>query len=313
VKRALLLAALLLAPGAPKVLDDFASTASVAGWSPHPSDGVSLKISSDAGLHGDSGGDDKSMRLDFDFQHHAGYAIARRKLDLDLPPNYDLTFALRAESPVENLEVKLIDDTGDNVWWMNRRDFVFPRTWTEISTKKRQISFAWGPLGGGEIHHVAAIEIVVTAGTGGKGTVWIDDLALTPLPPAASGPVTHGAWHGEEGTAPLTIDLGAVREVGGLHIRWDAEDSAQDFAVELSKDGEHWKNIREVAGNHRRDELLFLPDQEAKLVRLAMRKSSRGKGFAIESVDVEPPEWAPTPNDFFAAVAKEAPRGDYPR
>ncbi len=307
MKRALLLAALLLAPGSSNLLDDFEST---AVWSSHPSDGVSLKIGSDAGLHG---GDDHAMRLDFDFQHHAGYAIARRKLDLDLPPNYDLTFALRAESPVENLEVKLIDDTGDNVWWMNRRDFVFPKTWTEISTKKRQISFAWGPQGGGEIHHVAAIEIVVTAGTGGKGTVWIDDLTLTPLPPAATGPVTHGPWHGDESTAPLTIDLGALREVGGMHIRWDAEDYAKNFAVELSKDGEHWSKVREIAGNRRRDELLFLPDQEAKLVRLGMQKSSRGKGFAIESVDVEPPEWAPTPNDFFAAVAKEAPRGDYPR
>jgi hypothetical protein len=319
VKRALLLAALLLAPRDPNILDDFeslasgASGASGAVWSSHPSDGVSLKISSDAGLHG---GDDKAMRLDFDFQHHAGYAIARRKLDLDLPPNYDLTFALRAESPAENLEVKLIDDTGDtgaNVWWMNRRDFVFPKTWTEISTKKRQISFAWGPQGGGEIHHVAAIEIVVTAGTGGKGTVWIDDLALTPLPPAATGPVTHGPWHGDEKTPPLTIDLGALREVGGLHIRWDSEDYARDFAVELSKDGEHWTDARQVIDNRRRDELLFLPDQEAKLVRLGMKKSSRGKGFAIESVDVEPPEWAPTPNDFFAAIAKGAPRGDYPR
>ena len=30
---------------------------------------------------------------------------------------------------------------------------------------------------------VAAIEFAITAGTGGKGTVWIDDLKLTPLDP----------------------------------------------------------------------------------------------------------------------------------
>jgi hypothetical protein len=308
LRRALFLAALfLLAGNRSGLLDDFESTASIAAWSAHPSDGVSLAIGQDSGLHG------RAMRLDFDFQHHAGYAIARRQVDLDLPPNYELTFALRAEAPVENLEVKLIDETGDNVWWMNRRDFVFPRTWTEISTKKRQIAFAWGPQGGGEIRHLAAIEIVVTAGTGGKGTVWIDDLALTALPPAASGPVTHGAWRADEGSAALTIDLGTLREVGGLHIRWNADDLARDFAVELSKDGEHYSTVRQVVNNGRRDELLFLPDQEAKLVRLVMRKSGRGRGFAIESVDVEPPEWAPTPNDFFAAVAKGAPRGDYPR
>jgi hypothetical protein len=305
LRRALVLAALLLAAGArPGLLDDFES---LTAWSAHPSDGVALTIRHDTGLHG------QGMRLDFDFQHHAGYAIARRKVDLDLPPNFELTFALRAESPVENLEVKLIDSTGDNVWWMNRQSFVFPRVWTEISTKKRQISFAWGPQGGGEIHHVAMIEIVVTAGTGGKGTVWIDDLALTELPPAASGPVTHGAWRAGEEAGPLTIDLGALREVGGLRIQWDKDDFARDFAVELSKDGEHWTNVREVTGNSRREELLFLPDQEAKLVRLVMRKSRRGQGFAIEFIEVEPPEWAPTPNDFFAAVAKGARRGDYPR
>ncbi|HEX3528514.1 MAG TPA: discoidin domain-containing protein [Thermoanaerobaculia bacterium] len=253
------------------------------------------------------------MRLDFDFQHHAGYAIARRNVDLDLPANYEITFRLRAEAPVNNLELKLIDSTGDNVWWLNRRDFSFPPNWQEISTRKRQIQFAWGPLGGGEIHHVAAIEIVVTASTGGKGTVWIDDLALNELPPPTGGPVTHGPWRGSEGRQSLTIDLGALREVGGLHIRWDADDCARDFSVDLSRDGTTFKTVREVAGNSRRDELLFLPDEEARLVRLSLKKSHRGTGYAIESVDVQPPEWAQTPNEFFALVAQSAARGDYPR
>jgi hypothetical protein len=290
--------------GQTRTIDDFET---VAAWTAAPSDGVSLRIGKDAGRTG------SAMRLDFDFQHHAGYAIARRQVDLDLPANYEFTFAMRADAPVNNLELKLIDATGDNVWWLNRRDFTFPREWTEIATRKRQISFAWGPLGGGEIHHVAAIEIVVTASTGGKGTVWIDDLALSALPPAAAGPVTHGSWRGEEKGSALTIDLGARREVGGLRIHWDAEDSARDFAVELSRDGTTFRTVREVRGNARPDELLFLPDEEARLVRLTMRRSRRGKGFALESVEVEPPEWAQTPNEFFAAVAKSAPRGDYPR
>jgi hypothetical protein len=301
--RALALAALLSVPAHAAVLDDFET---VSAWSPHPSDGVSLEIAQDTGLHG------QALRLDFDFQHHAGYAIARRALDLDLPANYEITFAMRAEAPVNNLELKLIDATGDNVWWLNRRDFPYPRTWTEISTKKRQITFAWGPIGGGDIKHVAAIEIVVTASTGGQGTVWIDDLILNELPPPTGRPVTQGPWRGEEGSA-LTIDLGALREVGGLHIRWDANDFARDFTVELSRDGQTFRTAREVIGNQRRDELLFLPDEQARLVRLAMPKSNRGRGAAIESVDIEPPEWAQTPNEFFAVVAKGAPRGVYPR
>ena len=301
MNRWLVFAAFFLAVAAHgAVIDDFTS---VAVWSPHPSDGVSMTIGQDAG----------SMKIDFDFQHHAGYAIARRNVDLDLPANYEITFRLRAEAPVNNLELKLIDATGDNVWWLNRRDFTFPATWQEISTRKRQIQFAWGPLGGGEIRHVAAIEIVVTASTGGKGTVWIDDLALKELPPSTGGPVTHGPWRAAEGKQSLIIDLGALREIGGLRIRWAGDDAAQDFTVDLSRDGRNFSTVREVAGNSRRVELLFLPDEEARLVRLSMKKSHKGAGYAIESVDVQPPEWAQTPNEFFALVAKSAPRGDYPR
>jgi hypothetical protein len=292
---------LLASAGHAAVLDDFEA---VAAWSAHPSDGVKLEISSDAGLHG------RAMRMDFDFQGHAGYAIARRGLDLDLPANYEIAFQIRGETPVENLEVKLIDASGENVWWMNRREFAFPRRWTEVVTRKRQISFAWGPAGGGEIRHVAAIEIVVTAGSGGKGKVWVDDLAMRELPPPG-GPVKRGPWKAAEGEAAWTVDLGARREVGGLRIRWG--EPARDFDVELSNDGRAWRTAREVGSNRRQDELVFLPDEEARLLRLAMKRSGRGRGYAIESVEVEPPEWAPTANDFFAVVAKSAPRGDYPR
>jgi hypothetical protein len=286
-----------------QVIDDFES---ISAWTAHPSDGVTLDIGQGDGRHG------RAMRLDFDFHGHAGYAIARRNVDLDLPPNYELSFWMRADAPVNNLELKLIDATGQNVWWLNRRDFEFPSQWREILTKKRQISFAWGPIGGGEPHHIAAIEIVVTAGTGGRGTVWFDDLALVPLPPPQTGVVTRGAWRGAEGQQ-LTIDLGVLREIGGLRIRWDATDWARDFDIELSRDGEHFELVRAVIANGRRQELIHLPDQEARVVRLALRRSSRGQGYAMESLDVEPVDWAPTPNDFFALVARGARPGDYPR
>ncbi|HVT03184.1 MAG TPA: discoidin domain-containing protein [Thermoanaerobaculia bacterium] len=286
------------------LLDDFES---VATWTSHPSDGVELNIGSAEGLHG------RAMRLDFDFHAHAGYAIARRNVDLDLPPNYEFTFSMRADAPVNNLEFKLIDQSGENVWWLNRRDFIFPKEWKEIAIKKRQISFAWGPLGGGELHHVAALEIVITAGSGGKGTVLIDDLRLTPLPPAATGPMTVGPWRASDGGQERLIDLGARREFGGLRIRWDELDFARDFSVQASRDGSTFETLREIVGNDRRDELLYLPDSDARYVRLSMRQSSKGNGYALQSVEVEPIEWASTPNEFFNVVAAQSPLGNYPR
>jgi len=139
-------------------------------WTPHPADGVEMHLTRDGEVN----------RLDFDFHGHGGYAIARRDIELDLPANYQFTFRIHGEAPVETLEFKLI--RGDDVWWTNRREFAFPREWTPVVTKKRQISFAWGPSGGGEAKHINAMEVVVTAGSGGKGTVWFSDPALEELP-----------------------------------------------------------------------------------------------------------------------------------
>jgi hypothetical protein len=307
-KLALHVVALLVAVGAfaqaPRVIDDFES---VAAWSAHPSDGVELKISEAPGLHG------KAMRLDFDFHQHAGYAIARRNVDLDLPANYVFNFSIAANAPVNDLEFKLIDASGDNVFWMNRRNFTYPQEWTELSTRKRQISFAWGPQGGGELRHVAAVEIVITAGSGGAGSVLVDDFTLTELPPAVIGPVQSPSWKSNDGLQRRLIDLGVRRELGGLRIEWDPLDYARDFAVELSKDGEKFTTVREVRGNQSVVELLHLPDQEARFVRLTMNRSARGQGYAMRALEVEPVDWAPTANDFVALLAKEAPRGSYPR
>ena len=160
-------------PSSARLLDGFETT---AGWSAHPSDGVSLAISADSsGTHG------HAMRLDFDFHGHGGYAIARKKFDIALPENYALSYRIRGDAPPENFEVKLIDSTGDNVWWNNAVNVHFPRSGRTVTLKKRHITFAWGPRGGGELGTLATLELSITAGSGGKGTVWIDALTFTPL------------------------------------------------------------------------------------------------------------------------------------
>jgi hypothetical protein len=170
------------------VVDSFDS---VSQWSTNPAEGVEITVHPDSGRHG------RGMRLDFDFHGHPGYGIIHRKVDLELPANYEFKFSVRGEAPTNTLEFKLVDTTGENVWWSNNRYFIFPREWRTIARKQRQICFAWGPTGdsapklydprapgcrlGIDIHRVAAIEFAITAGSGGKGSVWIDDLSVTPL------------------------------------------------------------------------------------------------------------------------------------
>jgi hypothetical protein len=307
--------ALSVAAQEARVIDDFSS---LSAWTSVPSDGVSLALVQTAG----------AMRMDIDFHGGGGYAVARRAVDLEMPENYEITFRVRGTVPRNNLEFKLIDPTGENVWWLNRRDFTFPRTWTTYRIKRRQVSFAWGPLGGGDLRRAAGIEIAITAGSGGRGSVWIDDLRLTPLPlvpatpptpvaigaPAAVDDDSTTVWTSRAVPTPsLTLDLGYRREFGGLVIDWDSLEYARTYEILGSNDERTWRVLRRVArGNGGRD-WLYMPESEAQWVRIVARATSRGRGMGVRDVRVKPLEWSATPNAFFADIAREAPAGSFPR
>jgi len=323
-----------LAPFAPRVahaqtivVDDFDD---VSGWSAHPADGVDLTIGRDTGELGGA------MRLDFRFHGGGGYAVARKTFAVDLPDNYAFTFRMRGAAPSNHVEFKLIDASGENVWWHVRRDVEFSREWQTVTIKRRQISFAWGPQGGGDMRHVAAIEFAITAGSGGDGTVWIDRLELRPLamPGAESAPVAkasseapgHPAAHALDGdtstawmcgaadaTPALSLDLGAPREFGGLVIDWAPRRHAPSYDVEFSDDGRSWSIARSVGvGTGGRDPL-FLPESEARFVRIRARETAGVEGVAITEIAIQPLEWSATRAAFFEAIARDARRGLYPR
>ncbi|HEY8207410.1 MAG TPA: discoidin domain-containing protein [Myxococcaceae bacterium] len=299
------LAALVLAAAPdPVVLDGFEK---VEGWSAHPSEGVELRISQDRGFRG------KAMRLDFDFHGGAGYAIARKAFPLKLPADYALSFRIRAGAPVNDLELKLLDASGENVWWMNRRRYEYPREWTRLRTRKRQIEFAWGPKGGGDLDQLAQLELVVTAGTGGKGTVWIDDLTFQEREPRGPSERTDTSRIERGGVQTLTMDFRREEEMGGLSIHWREDVHPKAYTVETSEDGKRWETAYRADGPPGGRDLVPLPDTETRWLRLRMKPSAGGQRASFHSIDVKPPEWSLTPNDFFANVAKESPRGRYPR
>ena len=101
-----------------------------------------------------------------------------------MPDDYAFTFYIRGDAQENNLEIKLIDASGQNVWWASQRHFDFSSRWRKITIKKRHIEFAWGP-DSSELRQVAAIEFAIAAGRGGAGSVWIDQLALQRARPRA--------------------------------------------------------------------------------------------------------------------------------
>ncbi|MEX0879516.1 MAG: discoidin domain-containing protein [Thermoanaerobaculia bacterium] len=304
---------LLLAstPGTPArtVLDIFEG--GIAGWVAAPSDGIRMALSPDAG---ETGG---ALRIDFDFQGRAGWAAARKAFPRALPENWAMRFRFKGEGPPQTLEFKLLDPSGENVWWSVRRDFALPRDWTTLTVRKRQVSFAWGPAGAGEkLRELGAIEVTVVNSSGGRGSVWIDDLVLEELPPPGAPLPSRKNWKSAPAageTAELVLDLGGRRELGGLALFWDAADFARRYEIELSNDGRTWARARSVSSSRGGRSRIYLPDSEAAFVRLRFLESARGRGYALDEVSVEPPETAETPTKFLETLAREAPPGHWPR
>jgi hypothetical protein len=309
------------------LLDDFED---ISGWKPIPSDGVRMNLSQGPGTTREA------LVMDFEFYAGSGYAIAQKKFPLHLPKNYKFTFFLKGETPVNNFEFKLLDSL-DNVFWIKKLNITYPREWTKQTIRKRHLTFAWGPSGGGEIRKVDRIEFVVSAGTGGKGHIAIDDFRLETLPdtiPAGIVPRAEassaeiqdsphissdgdslGRWKstGMSDREWLMVDFGRMKEFGGFVIDWDKDDYATAYDVLVSDDAKDWTVASRVEhGNGGRD-YVPISDAESKYVKLDFQKSSRGKGYGLVRAEIKSPQFSSSLNDLFTAIAKDAPRGCYPK
>ncbi|MBV8518268.1 MAG: discoidin domain-containing protein [Acidobacteria bacterium] len=297
-RAALVLVLLLAAPLHAAVLDDFHD---VRGWIAAASDGVELHIVEDHG----------AMRLDFDFHGGAGYAIARKPLKLTLPSDYQFTYRLRGETPPNTLEFKLLDPSGESVWWVNRRNLTFPREWQTQRVLKRHLEFAWGPSNGAPLTQTSALELVITASSGGKGSVWIDDLTFSPRAARPEAPPPpRGAWRAKTNRdATYTADFGRPFEFGGLTLDWQSH--ATDYDVETSDDGKQWDTIAKVRGSNGGRDPLFLPDSDARYLRIHMLRGP--KPFALRGLTFQPLSFSSSRNAFFTHLAGDTRRGLYPR
>ncbi len=133
---ALLLAALSggaqVAPGGRVVLD----LRDMGAWHAGASEQVGAVLRRDA---------DGSACLEYDFHSVSGYAVLRRVLPVQWPAAFSLQLRMKGRGAVNDFQVKLVDASGDNVWWVNRPGFRLPRSLSDATFKSRHFSFAWGP------------------------------------------------------------------------------------------------------------------------------------------------------------------------
>jgi hypothetical protein len=288
------------AADAPRVLDSFDDA---APWSVVASTQVSGAIRMIQGAEG------KALCLDYDFHGVSGYVGIGRALPLDYPADYAFDFRLRGESPTNNLEFKLVDASGDNVWWVQRANRVFTPEWESVRYRKRHVSKAWGPSPETELKHSEKLELTLASGSGGKGSVCFDQLRFTPLVPDDGAPLAATRRIDRDG---LRLDLGRVREFGGLGLHWPAGTGVR-YVLAASDDGRSWRTLRTVAHGDGGDDWLALPESESRYLRIFA--SDRKSRLVLPQLraSIEPLAFGATPNAFLQEVAARSPAGDWPR
>jgi hypothetical protein len=283
-----------------RLLDDFEN---LAAWTITATDDVKASLRTTDGPHG------KALCIDFDFGNVTGYVSAKRAMPVVYPARFEFTLGVRGmpdDVPPNAFQFKLVDASGENVWWGRKPEFRFPQEWQTLKFRQRQIEFAWGPTPDRTLRRTASAELVIASGSGaGKGSACFDRLTLRELPAQAApiGPATRAA------SDALSVDYGQMREFGALALRWRAGAAASRYDIELSDDGERWRRVRHVERARGDRQVHWLPESEARFVRVVVDEPS-AKPVALAEFELRD---ASSANDFFAQFAKGAERGHFPR
>ncbi|MFZ5616444.1 MAG: discoidin domain-containing protein [Pseudomonadota bacterium] len=314
--------------GAARVIDGFRTTET---WSPGASEGGAAAA---ANIRGEQGG---GLRLAYEFPQGSGYAFIRRPIDLDLTGNFELSFRLRGDAPQSTFEVKFVDASGDNIWWRQIRGKEFPADWETVSIRRSDISFAWGPASDRTLRKIAAVEFVVVGAAGEKGVIDFDRLAIRRLPePPVTQPAVVAAASGEQAGSParaavdgdartawrapsgrkrpsiLTLDLGYLRDFGGLTLDWAEGGAPAEVEAAFSEDKSIWSPMHVLERGSAGATYIRAGDAYGRFVRIRITPMP-DRVIALAEARIEAKPFGVDDNVFLQAVADRSPRGAFPR
>jgi len=291
----------------------------LSAWEPTVSGNATLDLSAAPA------GKSASLRLAFDFKGGKGFVVARRAWPRAMPGEYALRLRLRGQGPINNLEIKLIDATGRNVWRYVAKDLALPPRWRRWTIDSRDIEFAWGPASGSTLDQLGFMEIAVVAGQGGRGSLWISDLEIEDLTPAnpptasasseqpgfgADAALGGAGWKPAPGDRKpwIVVDASLVHSVGGVVIDWLGGAPPGGFRVRASNTGKRWRLVHaaERAGGSR--SYVYLPQLQTRFLRVDLAGPVEG---AI--LRMQPFEFSRSIEAFWYAVADGELRGWHPR
>lgn len=298
------------------VLDDFSSD---AGWQAFASGEAEMHITTEKG----------ALRLDFNFHGGGGFVVARKEFSLRMPADYAFAFRVRGRAPKNKLEFKLVDDSGKNVWRWQEEEFDFREQPRELHLHGSGIGFAWGPAGGGAIRVLGAVEFVLSAGPGGKGTIWIDQFRFEDRtsrrkpeiitsssaqgcnPDALLSSRPGSGWKSTSGDKSpwVRIDFHDLREYGGLIIDWLPRPARRAFTVQSSDDGDKWRDLYSAKDARGARSFIHLPLTRSRFLRIAFGIPCPG----VKRLSVQSFAFSKTMIETFHSIAAASARGYYPR
>jgi hypothetical protein len=294
-------------------------SAFLSEWQPTASGNAALKLSMRWMGHV------PALQMDFDFKGGGGFVVARRVLRRPMPNEYAVQFRLRGSGAVNDLELKLVDDSGQNVWRHKREGLRLPRHWTRMRVESREIDFAWGPASGTAISKLGSIEIAIVAREGGKGTVWIAGLEIEDCDPReapnvsasssltdfeAPRALTGPGWKPQpDDLRPwIVIDSRQPRVIGGLTIDWLGAAPAGGFRVRASNGGRRWTTVHAAARAGGKRTNVYLPGLKTRFLRLELDEASSGAALRPQ-----PFEFSRSIHAFWHHIVDAEARGWHPR
>ncbi len=267
-------------------------------WQVSASDQVQARTRRDA---------DGSLCLDVDFSGVSGYAVMRRERPVDWPADFDLGLRLKGSGAVNDVQLKFVDASGDNVWWVNRPHAALPGRLIDWRLRPRHLGFAWGPTTDQRLRRTQFIELVVAAGReGGRSTLCVAALDLRERAPEPADPPPLKERRMADA---LWIDAGFAREFNGLLLDWPvARDRRLAYVIETSDDGTRWQPLDAVQGSDGGTDALWLPDAQARWLRVR-----RTAGAGLPRLTWRTPAQWPDRHALLADLAAGLPRGEVPR
>jgi len=247
----------------------------------------------------------------------AGYAFMTHALSFAAPANFEIDVPIDVAGDGNDLQIKFDDASGDNVWWVVRPGIKAGRQVLHI--RPRHIQFAWGPTADKRFTGGVKLEIVVvkTARGAASGSVAVGPITWheEPAPPAVEAPLTadrgrivdgnaRTIWSGKAGET-ATVDLGRVRDFGGIQATWAA--GPHRYEVATSSDNAIWSAPKSVVSTQTID-LVPLGEIDARYVRLTLKD-----GAGLAEVALLPLAEGTDRNALLKHAAALAPKGDYPR